>query len=690
MVTIKNMGFALLALVCFAFLGTGCQPAGPSALLEGERLLKMNRPEAAAKQLKKAVQLLPREARAFNFLGVALHRSGQIEKARDAYLEALDLDHTLTEARFNLGCLYVEAASFELAIPMLEQYSQTVTNNPRAWLKLSEAYLGGARTEGERNGHLRQARTSLANVLALTPGDPEALNFLGLVELASGSANKAHNHFLEAYNENPGFAPALFNLGVVNQFHRNDTERALTAYKKYVQISPPPPNVSAIVGTIESLLALKNLSQIEVDDRADEQGGGPQRGQAASQEGTAVELVSTREPLDGPQPTESINDEGSLGALESGAGREGGEQTGAAEREASVEAEGVYGETSPGQELAGNLEAPVERIDVSTDQGSESDKDSDVDPTGVVQRSGSETTLDEMDEGAPSNSEEQGPPSLEVTGVTEATRVAVSEVVPVAAIDKDLPLTDVSPDRGELDSAEAEIKLVNMEAEESSPDASGGEGGVVSAPFALEENSLRSDTVEARLIGTDELVRESEAATPLPYRPFYRQYNYQYPARPRRGDSVAAAPFILKAKEAQNDRRMGEAMQHYLEAVRLDPSNFSVHYNLGVCAGQVGEKGRALEAYETALTIDPRSWQARYNFAVELDREGFPGTAVHEFERLLADQPDNIKAHFLAAQIYREKLKLYPSAERHYRQVLKLDAFHPQADYIRRWLSNRN
>src|SRR5262249_52823323 len=113
MVVIKKSGrkerwcALILALSCVLFM-SGCTPAGPGALLKGERLLREGKYEQALEKLLTATQLLPKEARAWNYLGLAYQGSGQLGEAERSYRAALALDHKLAAARYNLGCLYLE------------------------------------------------------------------------------------------------------------------------------------------------------------------------------------------------------------------------------------------------------------------------------------------------------------------------------------------------------------------------------------------------------------------------------------------------------------------------------------------------------------------------------------------------------------------------------------------------------
>jgi Flp pilus assembly protein TadD len=105
------------AIICaaLAVILAGCTPAGPRAVLDGKRLLDAGHCEQAIEKFKVATSLLNTNAQAWNYLGVAWHRAGRLTNALGAYQKALDLNRDLLEARYNLGCLWLDLNKSELA-----------------------------------------------------------------------------------------------------------------------------------------------------------------------------------------------------------------------------------------------------------------------------------------------------------------------------------------------------------------------------------------------------------------------------------------------------------------------------------------------------------------------------------------------------------------------------------------------
>src|SRR5258708_5210304 len=107
--TARNFMLFLAAVTLFA----GCRPPGPRALLQGKKLLEQGKVAPALEKLKSAASLLSTNAQAWNYLGLAHQEAGQTIEAEKAYHRALLYDPDLSEAHYNLGCLWLEQNKLE-------------------------------------------------------------------------------------------------------------------------------------------------------------------------------------------------------------------------------------------------------------------------------------------------------------------------------------------------------------------------------------------------------------------------------------------------------------------------------------------------------------------------------------------------------------------------------------------------
>ncbi len=225
----------ILALV---LLLTGCGPPGPRALLDGKRLLDKGEFDEAAGKLKTAATLLSTNAQAWNYLGLAYHRAGQPTNAVAAYRKALDLDRNLSEARFNLGCLWLEQNNLDAARAEFTAYTLRRPNAAEGWVKLGFTQL--------RARDIAAAEKSFAEALRLNPQNPDVLNGLGLTQLQRNRPREAAQNFNAALRQQPGHRAALLNLARVSQIYLNDRPGALRLYRDYLALKPRPDDWDAV------------------------------------------------------------------------------------------------------------------------------------------------------------------------------------------------------------------------------------------------------------------------------------------------------------------------------------------------------------------------------------------------------------------------------------------------------------
>lgn len=237
--------------VLFAVGLAGCMPPGPRALLDGRRLLDEGLYPEAVEKFKTATQLMPTNAPAWNYLGLAYHRIGQPTNAVVAYTRALALNRDLVEARYNLGAVLLEENKLELAKSEFTAYTLRRSNAVEGWLKLGAVQLRLRDPAGAEKSFREALRVNVQNV--------EALNGLGLVFLQQSRPRDAAQQFAGAVKLQPDYAPALLNLATVSQQYLKDRTEALQRYHEYLALKPRPENweaVSAVVKSLEQPLAI--------------------------------------------------------------------------------------------------------------------------------------------------------------------------------------------------------------------------------------------------------------------------------------------------------------------------------------------------------------------------------------------------------------------------------------------------
>jgi tetratricopeptide (TPR) repeat protein len=262
MPTIKiQVGKSFILFLAAVTFFAGCSPPGPRALLQGRKLLEEGHYAEAVEKLRLATQLLgTTNAQAYNYLGVACHQAGNAAEAEKAYQRALTLNPDLAEARFNLGCLWLDENKLEQAKLELTGYTLRRANSYEGWLKLGSAQLRASESGPSfaRAADLAAAERSLNTALGLSPRSAEAMTYCGLVKVRRGRATEGAQLFRSALVQQPDYRPALLNLAIVEHQFLNDHTQALKNYREYLALKPTPDNaesVRMVVSQLEQELA---------------------------------------------------------------------------------------------------------------------------------------------------------------------------------------------------------------------------------------------------------------------------------------------------------------------------------------------------------------------------------------------------------------------------------------------------
>ena len=648
MLAIKKRGMECLlglSLLCWC----GCGPPGPRALIKGERLIRQGRYEEAVESLQTATRLLPKNAQAFNHLGLALHGNRQFGPALVAYQKALALDHQLAAAHYNLGCLYLEQNDTGPAIEHLTSYTLLQPNSVEGWMRLGDAQLRGHRLE--------QAERAFKITLNLHPRQPEALNGLGIIQLQRRRPQEALGFFNAALAQAPGYGPALLNVAVVNQQYLNNHAAALEKYRQYLTLQPRPANW-------ESVSALASRLDAELNPAPVVHAAPASPAPAAALKTNpvpAVAVVAPRSVSNRPTaPVASVTPK-SNPAPPLAVAPKVFPQTNAVNTNPFV--------------IASIKNPPVE---TSKPAPPTVVKTPDVRPTPIK---------------APEERVAEPPPAdLEVTRLPEELVVKPpQDIAPTRAAAPALPSTVEKP--GVVATNPAPLLVEKLEPK---PD----KRSLFSRlnPFGGKPKTTTKDKAPAPapevtkpgVVLVAEPITNVVAIAPTPVvppPPAFPRYTYLTPSKPVPGNRREAEKFFSEGIRAQQAGRQAQALSAYQQAIQLDPAYFEAYYNQGLAAYGLGNWKEALADYEYALAIKPTSVDARYNFALALQQANYPRDAADELLEILNEAPSETRAHLSLANLYARQLSQPKLARQHYLKVIEEEPRHPKAAEIRYWLA---
>jgi tetratricopeptide (TPR) repeat protein len=133
----------------------------------------------------------------------------------------------------------------------------------------------------------------------------------------------------------------------------------------------------------------------------------------------------------------------------------------------------------------------------------------------------------------------------------------------------------------------------------------------------------------------------------------------------------AECHFILGAYAGER-ARWEEAIEHYGQALALEPDYTKARNNLGAALARTGRAEEAIVEYEIVLESAPGHANARFNLANAYLRTGRLEPAIAHYREVLASDPDDADAHFNLASAYARRGDR-AEAERHLLAVVELE-----------------
>ncbi len=128
-----------------------------------------------------------------------------------------------------------------------------------------------------------------------------------------------------------------------------------------------------------------------------------------------------------------------------------------------------------------------------------------------------------------------------------------------------------------------------------------------------------------------------------------------------------------------------EAISHYQKALQIDPNFAEGHCNLGIVLQEKGRVDEAISQYQDALRIKPDYEVAHYNLASALLQKGRVDEAIAQFQNVLQINPDNAAAYYNLASALLQRGNV-TEAIAHFRQAMQIEPADPWANNKLAWL----
>jgi Flp pilus assembly protein TadD len=147
-----------------------------------------------------------------------------------------------------------------------------------------------------------------------------------------------------------------------------------------------------------------------------------------------------------------------------------------------------------------------------------------------------------------------------------------------------------------------------------------------------------------------------------------------------------------------NNGQYDYAINAFIKAIKLNPSNAEVHFNLGRAYNRKGMDDKARVEFSISSRIDPETFDEcviKYKEKIdyeltdtqhlaELGRDyaekGMLDEAIDTYKKVLEIEPENVRVHYVLGTLYSKK-GMYDEAISEFRRAIEIDQSMPEAHY---------
>jgi Flp pilus assembly protein TadD len=147
-----------------------------------------------------------------------------------------------------------------------------------------------------------------------------------------------------------------------------------------------------------------------------------------------------------------------------------------------------------------------------------------------------------------------------------------------------------------------------------------------------------------------------------------------------------------------NNGQYDYAINVFIKAIQLNPSNAEVHFNLGRAYNRKGMDSKARAEFSISSRIDPETFDEcviKYKEKIDYEftdtqhlaelgsayaEKGMFDEAIDTYKKVLEIEPENVRVHYVLGTLYSKK-GMYGEAVSEFRRAIEIDQSMPEAHY---------
>jgi len=220
--------------------------------------------DEAVKEFRKAIELDPESAHAYDNLGTVLAEKQLYREALSCYLTAIRLEPDAPTAHYNLAS-FLATHGLEMAA---EEYREAIDLDP----EYPDAHVNLGITAADL-GRVKEAELAFERAIELAPDDPLPRQELAILLMEEGRVRQAVTHLREVVKLDPENFDAFLDLGICYT-QLGFYEEAEKAFVRCTELSADDPSLlyhhaalHALRGKAEESIALLEKAVAKEPDR---------------------------------------------------------------------------------------------------------------------------------------------------------------------------------------------------------------------------------------------------------------------------------------------------------------------------------------------------------------------------------------------------------------------------------------